>query len=77
MGGGRGGAVGEEGGPRWGERVLAQKLAPIKSAAGWDRASDCPRSDADRHARHGAHLPGAALRPAAEPVRPQGRLQVC
>lgn len=46
------------------------EVGPIKSVAGWERASDRPRSGADRDARHGAHFPGADLRPAAQPVRP-------
>lgn len=72
---GGGGGVGSEGvhvepvGP-------CGEVGPIKSVAGSERAPDRPRSGADRDARHGAHFPGAALRPAAEPVCPQGRLQV-
>lgn len=75
-GGGSGGARGEgRGGPRWASWSLRRSWSH-KKRRGFAAAPDRPRSGADRDARHGAHLPGAALRPAAEPVCPQGRLQV-
>lgn len=73
---------------RWGNAAVAPRgvhvgwvdpcaqVGAIKRVAAWERASHRPSSGADRDARHGAHFPGAALRPAAEPLRPQGRLQV-
>lgn len=77
-GGGGSGGVGGRGGEgvHVGRVGPCAEVGPIKSVVGSERASDRPRSGADRDARHGAHFPGAALRPAAEPVCPQGRLQV-